>query len=72
MVKVEEAVGTTGAETDNTTFLSGVCGVGKESGSHTFEKDMGQCALEVRRSLRGGTIELYEIFKSIGQTLVGS
>ena len=71
MVKVEEAVGTTGAETDKATFLSGVCGVGKESGRHIFEKDMGQCALEVKGSARGGTMELHDIFKSMGQTLVG-
>jgi hypothetical protein len=29
MVKVEEAVGTTGAETDKATFLGGVYGVGE-------------------------------------------
>ncbi len=50
MVKVEAAVGTTGAETDNATFLGGVYGVGKESGRHIFEKDMGQSSLEVRGS----------------------
>ena len=50
MVKVEEAVGTTGAETDKATFLGGVYGVGKESGRHIFEKDVGQSSLEVRGS----------------------
>jgi hypothetical protein len=45
MVKVEEAVGTTGAETDKATFLGGVHGVGEESGRHIFEKDVGQGSL---------------------------
>jgi len=71
MVKVEEAVGTTGAETDKATFLGGVYGVGEESGRHIFEKNVGQSPLEVRGSARGGTMELHEIFQSIGQTLVG-
>jgi len=71
MVKVEEAVGTTGAETDKATFLGGVYGVGEESGRHIFEKDVGQGSLEVRGSARGGTMELHEIFKRMGQLLVG-
>ena len=71
MVKIEEAVGTTGAETDKATFLGGVYGVSKESGRNIFEIDVGQSSLEVRGSTRGGSMELHEIFKSLGQTLVG-